>query len=140
VTRKAVACVFAGALLAAGSTSIAAPDQTYPGQPTQARVWIQNRGRAEAIPINVQDVAADATMRVQVSGTPTVAISTPTVFETRQARQRWEYRRLVVVLPDEELTAQLNGAGSDGWEPAMQFTTPRGDVVIILKRPLVAPR
>ena len=40
-----------GAMLVAGSV-ITAPAQRYPGQPTDAKVWIQNRAKTEAIPIS----------------------------------------------------------------------------------------
>ena len=48
----AVSCGVLGVGIGAGSAMIAAPAngvQRYPGQPTDARVWIENRTRPEAI-------------------------------------------------------------------------------------------
>lgn len=122
------------ALVIAGAAPLAAPDQTYPGQPTQARVWIQNRGLVEAVPVTVQAIAGDATLKVQVVGTQTVAVSSAPVLDTRRARQTWEYQR-VLAASDDDLTAELNRLGRDGWETALQYATPRGAVVVVLKRP-----
>ena len=133
MTRKALASVVFGSLLVAGSAPIAAPEQTYPGQPTQARVWIQNRSREEAIPITVQEIAGSATMKVQLVGMPAVAIGAPAVFETRRVRQTWEYQRILAA-PDDDPTAELNRLGKDGWEAALQYAA-RGGLVIVVKRP-----
>ena len=56
------------ALLVAGTSILAAPEQTTatPGQMTQARVWVQNRGRTEAVPVELRDVNLDAPLKVQV--------------------------------------------------------------------------
>ena len=54
------------ALLVAGTSMLAAPDQTAtPGQMTPARVWIQNRGRGEAVPISLQEASLDTPLRVR---------------------------------------------------------------------------
>jgi hypothetical protein len=131
--RSAVYVVF-GTLLVTGTAPLAAPEQTYPGQPTQARVWIQNHGPAEAVPVNVQAIAGDQTMKVQVAGTPTVAIGTAPTLDTRRARQTWEYQR-VLATSNGDLTAELNRLGKDGWETALQYVTARGDAFVVLKRP-----
>ena len=57
------------ALIVAGTSILAAPAQTtaQPGQMTQAHVWVQNRGRSEAIPVDVREVNLDAPLRVQVT-------------------------------------------------------------------------
>ncbi len=134
MTRKTRGCLIVAALLVGGSAPIAAPAQTYPGQPTQARVWIQNRAREEAIPTSVQHIAGDVTMKVQIVGTPTVAIGAPQVLDTRRTRQTWEYQR-VTVLPDDDPSAELNRLGKDGWETALQYVSARGGVVVVMKRP-----
>ena len=130
-----VKTVVALAVLAtAGSRPVAAPEQTYPGQPTKPRVWIENHGPREAVPVSVQDVAGDAAIRAHVVGTPSVSIASPTVFDTRPVRQTWEYQR-VTALPGEDLTLALNRLGREGWELASQYVTARDELVAILKRP-----
>lgn len=133
MTKRTVVTLLA-ALSLAVSAPIAAPGQTYPGQPTQARVYIENLGSQQAIPVSLQQIAGDVTARVQVVGTPSVAIAAPSVLDTRHSRQTWEYQR-VTSLPDEDPTPELNRLGKDGWETTLQFVTPRGGVVVILKRP-----
>jgi len=125
-----VSLLLGSALLARGSGAA----QTYPGQPTKAQVWVQNRGSGEAVPISVQQIAGDATMKVQITGTPSVAIATPAVFDTRRARQTWEYQR-ITFQPDEDPTAELIRLGLVGWETSLQWVTSRGAVTIVLKRP-----
>ena len=134
MTRTGGLLLGAVAIAAAGSTTLAAPNQTYPGQPTEGRVVIENRGLQQAVPISVQQIAGDATMRVQIVGTPAVSIAAPAVLEMRQARQAWDYQR-VTALPDEDVTLELNRAGKDGWEAAFQYITARGGLVVVLKRP-----
>ena len=49
----------------AGSALVAAPGQTYPGQPTQGHVMIDNKGPGQTIPVAVQHAAADENMLTQ---------------------------------------------------------------------------
>ena len=51
-------------LMTAGGAMLAAPGQytQRPGEMTEARVWIQNRARADAVAVTVQDVAPDTTI------------------------------------------------------------------------------
>lgn len=122
------AIVIAGGILASGAI-VAAPGQDRPGQITQAKVFVENRGRADAIPVVVQDVAS-----VQVTGTPTVAISPATTASVRVVRQPWEYRTASFKAGD-DLAMVLEGAGRDGWEATgVQYTSPAG-ITILLKRP-----
>ena len=119
----------ASALLAgaAGPMTPAAQDRTpLPGQATQARVWIQNRTIAEAVPVTVHNGADASPLRVQITGTPTVAIQrdVDNVMRTRGARQAWEYRAITVA-PGQDPVAALNGAGADGWEATGMTTTAR---------------
>ena len=129
--RTLLASLLLGSALLTGGS---APAQTYPGQPTQAKVWVQNRGTSEAVPISLEQIADDARMRVQITGTPSVAIATPTVFDTRSARQTWEYQR-ITLQPDADPTPELTRLGQEGWETTLQWVTPRGSVTIVLKRP-----
>jgi hypothetical protein len=131
---KTTAVLLLGALAIAGSTTLAAPNQTYPGQPTQGRVFIENRGSQQAIPVSVHHVAGDATMKVQVVGTPSVTIAASSVLDTRRVRQTWEYQG-VLVRPEVDVTVELNRFGSAGWETALQYTAPGGGMMVVFKRP-----
>ena len=135
MTKTSLTCGLLALPLLAASTPTAAPGQTYPGQATQARVWIQNHGRSEAIPMSVQEIASDATMRVQVVGMPSVAIGAPDTLATRRARQGWEYQRLLLNPTADDITPQLNALGGNGWEAVFQYATPSGGLVVVLKRP-----
>ena len=63
------ACV----LLTAGGTAMQrglTQDSTqYPGQPTRANVWIQNRGDMEAVPVSIENVSTESALRVELAGT-----------------------------------------------------------------------
>jgi hypothetical protein len=120
-----------GAALGAGSTQ----DRTQqPGQPTQGRVWIQNRGSAEAVPVSIQNVPSESPMRVQIVGTPTVTAIAGSVVQTRTVRQVWEYRDLNLAGGQDAITA-LNGAGNDGWEAIGLVLSPSGGTTVLMKRP-----
>jgi len=136
--RTTLASLLLGSVLfTGGSTPLAAPAQSYPGQPTQGKVWIQNRGTGEAIPISLKEISSDTTMKVLITGTPSVAIATPAVFDARQARQQWQYRE-VTIGPGQSPVLELTRAGLDGWETTgLQLPGPQG-TLIVLKRPLAA--
>ena len=54
--------MFACAIVAAAAVSPAAPAQDrvpYPGLMTQGKFWIQNTGRAEAVPVVIENMAKD---------------------------------------------------------------------------------
>ena len=133
--RTTLASLLLGSVLfTGGSAPLAAPAQSYPGQPTQGKVWIQNRGSGEAIPISLKEIASDTTMKVLIAGTPTVAIAAPAVFDARHARQVWQYGD-VTIGPGQSPVAELTKVGLDGWETTgLQFSSPQG-TVIVLKRP-----
>jgi hypothetical protein len=116
-------------------TSSAQDSTAQPGQPTRARVWIQNQGKTEAVPVTLQDVATDVPpLRVQLSGTPTVTIDSGNPVRSRVVRQRWEYRDLNIG-PGEDPAIVLNAAGEDGWETTGIALVDRAGTTIVLKRP-----
>lgn len=126
-------------VLLVGGVAIAASsaqDTTaQPGQPTRARVWIQNQGKAEAVPVTLQNVATDVpSLRVQLSGTPTVAIASGSPVPSRAVRQRWEYRSLDIG-PGEDPALVLNTAGEDGWDTTGLTFASQAGTTIVLKRP-----
>ena len=112
-----------------------AQDQTpQPGQPTQARVWIQNHGNTEAVPVSIQNVAADvAPLRVDV-GIPTVAIGAGSVVQARVLRQPWEYED-VSIPSGQDPAALLGAAGADGWEVTSVVIPVQAGTLVVMKRP-----
>jgi hypothetical protein len=106
-----------------------------PGRPTQARVYVTNRDRADAIPVTIQAVASTEPLRVTLSGTPSFTLTETTVVNARAARQNWEYRQ--VQLPaSADPTPALNGVGGEGWElVGPPVALPGGDLRFLLKRP-----
>lgn len=136
--NKTLACALLACALLAGGAAIwgaSAQDRTQqPGQPTQARVWIQNRGNTEAVPVSIQDVASESPLRVQVAGTPTVTTGSGSVVQARVARQAWEYRD-VSITAGQDPAAVLNGAGVDGWEAIGLAFPSAGGTVVLMKRP-----
>ena len=137
---KKVAGVVLICVLVTGAVAMqraSAQEQTaYPGQPTRANVWIQNRGDGEAVPVSIERVAADSTLRVELAGAPAVTIDPRSVTQSRVARQSWEYRAITVANPPgQNAVGALNTAGADGWETTgLTFPSP-GGTMIVLKRP-----
>ncbi|HEY7474538.1 MAG TPA: hypothetical protein VH679_05965 [Vicinamibacterales bacterium] len=118
---------------AAAQQTVQVPNE--PGRPTQARVYVLNRDRADAIPVTVQGVGATDPLRVTFTGNPAVTLSDTSMVQTKAVRQNWEYRQITMRAADDP-TPQLNTAGAEGWEalgPAV--TLPNGDVRFVLKRP-----
>ena len=109
-----------------------APGQVYPGQMTQARVWVQNRGAAEAVPVDVREWNFSTPVRVQiVNGDPSSSIP---AAPTRQVRQQWEYTT-VAVEAGSDSAATLNERGRDGWESTGIAWSASGTTTMLLKRP-----
>jgi hypothetical protein len=135
---KTVACLMTACVTIAAGAAVpatSAQDRTaYPGEPTRGKVWIQNRGNAEAVPVTIWNMDDGAPiLRVQVSGTPTVTIGNANV-PVKAARQPWEYRAITVA-SGLDLTAALNAAGTDGWETTgITMPAPSG-VLVLMKRP-----
>lgn len=131
-----VRVLIASALLASGATSLAAPEQDYPGQPTKGRVWVENRGKAEAVAVNLQDVARDAPpLKVEVIGIPAVTITPATSVAVQVRRQTWEYRQVVLASGQNPIDL-LSGAGAEGWETTgLALPGSAGTTVLVLKRP-----
>ena len=97
-----------------------------PGKATQARVWIENRGEAQAVPVTVTQVAG-----VRVTGP--VTLESSTLVQTHAARQAWEYRT-VAIPPESDAASVLKTPGADGWEAAGVLST-APSVVVLMKRP-----
>ena len=123
---KAIAGFIVTAALAGWVVALAAPAQEYPGQPTKAVVWVQNREPGDAIPVVIQGSALQQPLAVEVAGIP--------VVQTRTARQAWEYRE-VTVPAGQSVAALLTEAGEAGWETTGGPLPSGGASVWLLKRP-----
>jgi hypothetical protein len=120
----------------AASGMLAAPGQTTarPGEPTQARVFIENRGINEAIPVSLEHLGEiDRPIRVEVWGIPSVTVAPNTTVRVEHARQLWDYRMLTLASGAAAESA-LKQAGSEGWEAVGLQTSPTG-LIAVLKRP-----
>jgi hypothetical protein len=132
-----IARAFAFVLIVAGTSILAAPpsQQTtaQPGQMTQAHVWVQNRGRAEAVPVELRDVNLDAPLKVQIiNGEPQYGQASP--VQVREIRKTWEYET-VTLTPTDDVAVVLNRHGLNGWETTgIAFVKPDG-TTLLLKRP-----
>jgi hypothetical protein len=126
---RAVACV----LVVAGTSILAAPGQTkQPGQMTEAHVWVQNRGRNEAVPVELREVNLDAPLRVQVINGEAPYQTSP--VQVREIRRVWDYETIVLA-PIEDVAAALNKRGASGWETTgIMFAKADGTTTLLLKR------
>lgn len=136
---ETIARVSAFALIIAGTSILAAPQQTTrtPGQMTEAHVWIQNRGRAEAVPVELRDVNLDAPLKVEIiNGEPRYpsAVNPLPVHEVRPLRL-WDYES-ITVKRTEDVTVRLNARGAAGWETTgIWSVNAEGATTLLLKRP-----
>lgn len=86
-----------------------------PGQPTQAKVWIQNRAPSEAVPVAIERVSPAASpLRVHVDGVSVVTLDPSSVVRVRPSPAVWEYE--ILPLDAGDPATILNAAGADGWE------------------------
>jgi hypothetical protein len=142
---KGVVVVGATVALIVGTGMRAAPAQNTlrPGDPTQGRVWIENRGRGQAVPIVaeepvpvvVQNVATSTPMPVRLVGTSPGAPAPPVLV--RHSVQPWEYRTLSIPgdVTAQSLTSLLTAPGNEGWEAAGVQLPSGGGTLLVLKRP-----
>ena len=131
----------------AGTAMLAAPGQgtRTPGQPTEGKVWIENRGRNEAIPVAapdplpvvVQNVTTAVPVAVRLAGaTPS---QPPPPVAVQSAQQRWEYRTVAIPLDAQEqeqaVTKLLVAPGNEGFEPTGVQLSTRSATLLVMKRP-----
>lgn len=132
---RAFASVFGvGLLLLGGSAMLAAPDQStqQPGQMTQARVWVMNSGRTEAVPVNLRDATLDAPLRVQIVNGGETRVSE--AVKVQLARQSWAYMTLTI--PTDAKPAPLvDQQGAAGWETTGIAWTTADGTTLLMKRP-----
>lgn len=124
-----VVIVAAAAALASGTVVARAQTASRPGVMTEARVWVENRGAEETIPVALQNTA-----RVQLTGRTEVTLAPQSTVATRPLAERWEYRSATVAAGADPASA-INGLGSEMWEAVGLMPSPGGGAVILLKRP-----
>ncbi|HEY2153882.1 MAG TPA: hypothetical protein VGH34_23965 [Vicinamibacterales bacterium] len=129
---KPIVSVMVCVLIVGGAAMLAAPEQTQqPGQMTQARVLVLNRGRNEAVPVDLRDANLDSPLHVRImNGEPNVA---PTLT-VRLAPVTWDYKT-VPIAPGDDMAQVLHTDGSNGWETTgITYADSRGMTTILLKR------
>jgi hypothetical protein len=136
--RTIAMSLLAVALVAVGTTMRAAPDQTArPGDMTEARIWIQNRTRADAIAVNLRAADIETPLRVQVANTDSNphSVKVSGSIRTQPLRQEWDYDTVVIV-PDANPLQALKPLGLAGWEATgVSWTNAQGTTTLLLKRP-----
>lgn len=127
MATKSPVALLAGIALLVAIAVPAAPGQTRqepptpgterPGQSTKAQVWVENRGRNEAIPI--------------------VATAPIPVVVQNPVRQ-WEYQSVSVApgTSPTELTRLLTVQGNAGWETAGVHVMSGPNTLVVMKRPI----
>ena len=108
-------------VIVAGAVFAAAQSTVRPGDPTQARVWIENRAPNEAVPVSIERFGATPSVHIS-------SVDASVVLPSRTARQPWEYR--VVAFENGALVA----AGNEGWE-AVGVVMSSGSANVLMKRP-----
>ena len=130
MTRRPAVVVASCLALLTGSAMLAAPGQDRqalptqgverPGQSTRGQMWIENRGRTEAIPI----VAPD-----------------PLPVLVRNPVRLWDYQVLNVTpnTSPSELTRMLTASGNAGWETSGVHLPNGPNTLLVMKRPRPDP-
>lgn len=114
------------------AVSLLALQTIQPGQMTQAKVWIQNKGSAETIPVDLRESNLAAPLRVHVVNAEPAYGSTNPV-PVRITRQGWEYQTVTVSLNADPRPA-LNRLGADGWETTGITLAAPNATLFVLKR------
>ena len=133
MTRNTIAAFCLGAFAATASALVAGQQTTLtPGQMTEARVKIENRGPDEAVPVDLRNVNVREPLRVEViNGDASHPAVQPVLV--RAARVTWEYATTTVAAGQDPVGV-LHNRGAQGWE-LMGVTLPAtGGMTFILKR------
>lgn len=113
-----------GICVGAGSLAISAQDR--PGIPTPARVWIENRNSAEAVPVKLVQEGQPA-QQVEIVGIRST-------LPVKSTRQLWDYR-MIQIPAGQDPVASLQRQGDEGWELVNVQLPQSGAVVGVFKRP-----
>ncbi len=131
---KQIVGVLVSVLIVGTAAMVAAPEQAtpQPGQMTQARVLILNRGRSEAVPVELRDANLESPLRVRImNGEANVAPP----LTVHLVPPTWDYKA-VPITPADDMAEALRSDGSNGWETTgITYADSRGATVILLKRP-----
>jgi hypothetical protein len=133
MTLNTIGAFCLGALVAAASALVAGQQTTAtPGQMTEARVKIENRGPGEAVPVDLREVNVREPLRVEVINADAAHPTVQPVL-VRATPVTWEYATTTVAAGQDPVGV-LNGRGAQGWE-LMGVTLPAtGGMTFILKR------
>jgi len=112
--------------------AIAVRGQGHAGEVDPAKVWIQNRGAAQAVPVTIEATSPERAPQDAAGATRKVVVSE--MVPVRRARQPWEYQA-VTVAAGQDVVALLTNAGRDGWEVSGVQLPSAAGMTIILKRP-----
>ena len=137
--RTLVLSIISATLVAAAASAIgAAPGQTTitPGQMTQARVWVQNHGVGEAVPVDIRGADLDTSHALRVRVVNGESASGVLALRAQLTASVWDYRTLTV-RADQQPARALAEAGAEGWETAGVAwpNTVDGSTLLLLKRP-----
>lgn len=122
-----------------GMAAVTAGQLPQPGV-SPARFFVQNRTRAEAVPVTLVAVDREQpapVLTVQAERLPPVDLTGATVLDIARAvraRQFWDYRELTGVTAADRQQALIN-AGAEGWEAVSMVTEPDGRLRVLMKRP-----
>ncbi len=134
--RTLILSIVSATLVAAASATGAAPGQTTiaPGQMTQARVWVQNHGSAEAVPVDIRgaDLEPGHALRVRVINGD--GASGVLALRAQLTASVWDYRTLTLKA-DQQPQRELAQAGAEGWETTGVAWPVDGGTLLLLKRP-----
>jgi hypothetical protein len=105
-----------------------------PGEMTQARVWVENRGSNQAIPVDLEATSIRSPLNVHVTnGEPGAVMTSP--LAVRGTRQNWEYEMVKVAAAGEDAATILNAHGAAGWETTGIAFVSADTTTLLLKRP-----
>ena len=130
--RSTIAVALGAAVLA--GAGILAATQPRPGEPTQARVWVENRQMDERIPVSIREVGQDVVVRTQIASVPPITLAAGTIVSAHLTPQVWEYRSVLVPTGGDPAAA-LRAAGTEGWETTGVILPAVGGSNVLLKRP-----
>jgi hypothetical protein len=130
----AITAACAAAIFVAAAATIAALQTAQPGQMTQARVWVQNRGGSEALPVDLRESNLDKPLRVHVMNGEFGSGDVAMPLQVRTARQNWEYETLAIPA-GKDVAPLLNARGAAGWEAVGTVSVTEATTTILLKRP-----
>ena len=126
--------VVAASIAVAGVALVAsAQEWTTRPQPTQARVWVENRKPTDAVAVAI--IPSLQPLPVAVAGTTTVITDPRSLVSAKLARQVWEYSTVRIAAGQDPVHAGLASAGLDGWEATGITYQSGSDQVLVLKRP-----